>query len=212
MQLHLIRHGQTDWNTQRRIQGQLETELDATGRDQAKARGKTFVDMPLHAVYSSSSVRTRQTTELILGSRTDSVVFRDELKEINLGVWQGRFWSDVESTDPDMVQALNFAEPSFNVEGAESYHDLQRRGVKAIERILDEHQNAPSNSNILVVSHGALLKTIIAHYTNVPLSELPSYPSLPNCCHSILLYKDNSARFTVFNGAPIEQSDWPAST
>ena len=52
MQLHLIRHGQTDWNTQRRIQGQLETELDATGRDQAKARGKTFVDMPLHAVYS----------------------------------------------------------------------------------------------------------------------------------------------------------------
>ena len=48
MQLHLIRHGQTEWNTQRRIQGQLETELDADGRDQATARGKTFVDMPLH--------------------------------------------------------------------------------------------------------------------------------------------------------------------
>ena len=212
MQLHLIRHGQTEWNTQRRIQGQLETELDANGRDQAKARGKTFVDMPLHAVYSSSSVRTRQTTELILGSRTDSVVFRDELKEINLGVWQGRFWSDIESTDPDMVESLIYAKPDFNVEGAESYNDLQRRGVKAIERILSDHQDAPSGSNILVVSHGALLKTIIAHYTNVPLSDLPSYPSLPNCCHSILQYKDNIARFTVFDGAPIEKSDWPAIT
>ena len=212
MQLHLIRHGQTEWNTQRRIQGQLETELDADGRDQATTRGKTFVDMPLHAVYSSSSVRTRQTTELILGNRTDSVVFRDELKEINLGVWQGRFWSDIESTDPDMVQSLIYAKPDFNVEGAESYYDLQRRGVKAIERILSDHQDAPSDSNILVVSHGALLKTIIAHYTNVPLSDLPSYPSLPNCCHSILQYKDNVARFTVFDGAPIEQSDWPAIT
>ena len=168
MQLHLIRHGQTEWNTQRRIQGQLETELDATGRDQAKARGKTFVDMPLHAVYSSSSVRTRQTTELILGSRTDSVVFRDELKEINLGVWQGRFWSDVESTDSDMVQSLTYAKPDFNVEGAESNHDLQRRGVKAIERILDEHQDAPSDSNILVVSHGALLKTCLLYTSPSP--------------------------------------------
>ena len=62
MQLHLIRHGQTEWNTQRRIQGQLETELDATGRDQAKARGKTFVDMPLHAclLYTSPSPRDQR--------------------------------------------------------------------------------------------------------------------------------------------------------
>lgn len=209
MQLHLVRHGQTEWNTQRRIQGQLETELDATGRDQAKARGESFVDMHLHAVYSSSSIRTRQTTELILGNRTDSVVFRDELKEINLGVWQGHFWSEIESTYPDMVHALKYAKPDFNVEGAESNHDLQRRGVKAIERVLDEHQDAPSDSNILVVSHGALLKTIIAHYTGVPLTELPNYPSLPNCCHSILQYKDNSARLIVYDGAPIEQSVWP---
>ena len=211
MQLHLVRHGQTEWNTQRRIQGQLETELDDTGREQAIARRASFVDMPLLAVYSSSSVRTRQTTELILGSRTDTVIFRDELKEINLGVWQGRFWKDLESTDPDMVKALTYSNPTFNVEGAESYPDIQRRGVKAIERILDEHQGAPHDSNILVVSHGALIKTIIAHYTGVPLSELPNYPALPNCCHSTLLYKDNSAHFTMYDSAPIEQSAWPVT-
>ena len=51
MQLHLIRHGQTEWNTQRRIQGQLETELDADGRDQATARGKTCL------LYTSPSPR-----------------------------------------------------------------------------------------------------------------------------------------------------------
>ncbi len=212
MQLHLIRHGQTDWNSLRRIQGQLETELNDIGRSQATARGVSLRDMTFHAVYSSSSVRTRQTTELILENRSDAVIFRDELKEINLGVWQGELWEDIERAHPDMVQALRFSRDDFNVQGAESNQDLQARGVSAIERILKDHQDAPADSNILVVSHGALLKCVIAHYTEVPLSDLPNYPSLPNCCHSILEYENKVARVKTFDGAAIENTDWPMAS
>ena len=69
MRLHIVRHGQTDWNALRRIQGQLDSELDDTGKQQARDRGADFIDMDIIAVYSSSSKRTRQTTELILGIR-----------------------------------------------------------------------------------------------------------------------------------------------
>ena len=84
MQLHLIRHGQTNWNEERRIQGQSDSVLTELGIRQAQALGERLRAIDYAAHYSSSSVRTRQTTEHAFPSAT-GVRFLDELREIYLG-------------------------------------------------------------------------------------------------------------------------------
>ena len=208
MRLHIVRHGQTHWNAVRRIQGQLESELDETGKQQARDRGADFTDIHLAAVYSSSSVRTRQTIALILGDRTDSVTFRDDLREVRLGVWQGLMWSDVEKAHPELVEAHRIASPSFEVKGAEKSHEVQERGVRAIESIISAHSAACENDNILIVSHGAIMKTILAYYANVPLSVIHNLPSLPNCAHCIISADHDERCVEEIASIPFSETPW----
>lgn len=210
MRLHIVRHGQTDWNAQRRIQGQLDSQLDEVGQQQAIERGHDFVDMDLTAVYSSSSLRTRQTTELILGDRHDMVTFRDDLREVRLGVWQGLYWADVEKEHPEMVKAHDNASQDFNVEGAERSAEVQERGITAIESIIEAHKHSEPSDNILIVSHGAIMRTILAYYLAIPLSELINLPPLPNCAHCIIDVNADKRQVLTIASAPIDETPWSA--
>lgn len=208
MRLHIVRHGQTDWNATRRIQGQLDSELDETGKQQATERGRDFVDMDLLAVYSSSSLRTRQTTKLILGSRTDTVTLRDALREVTLGIWEGQYWDDIEKQFPDIVDAHAKGLPSFNVEGAENSEQVQHRGKTAIEAIITEHRDANDDDNILIVSHGAIMKTILAYYLSVALTDLHTLPPLPNCAHCIIDINGSQRTVRTIASTPLADTAW----
>ncbi len=210
MRLHIVRHGQTDWNAKRRIQGQLDSQLDEIGQQQAIERGHDFVDMDLAAVYSSSSLRTRQTTELVLGDRHDMVTFRDDLREVRLGVWQGLYWADVEKDHPEMVEAHNTASQDFNVEGAERSAEVQERGITAIESIIEAHKHADASDNILIVSHGAIMRTILAYYLAIPLSELITLAPLPNCAHCVIDVSGDERRVLTIASTPINETPWSA--
>ena len=204
MELHLVRHGQTAWNAERRIQGQLDSELDALGREQARALRPVLGALDIGAVYCSTSGRTRQTLALAVDALPEHVDYRDELREIRLGIWQGRLWSEVERENPAMVEALREVSETFDVDGAESYAELQRRGVAAIERIVDER----AAESVLVVSHGALLKSVLAHYTGHALSELRALPSLPNCAHSVLHASGEHREVISVAGRAVRGGDW----
>lgn len=204
MQLHLVRHGQTRWNAERRIQGQLDSELDEAGRAQARALAPTLDALDIGAVYCSSSGRTRETLALALTHPPTDIVYRDELREIRLGVWQGRLWDDVERESPAMVESLRGVRSDFAVDGAESYVELRSRGVAAIERIITER----AADTVLVVSHGALLKSVLAHYTGHPLALQRTLPSLPNCAHSVLHAEGKSRLVTSIAGVPLAGTLW----
>ena len=208
MRFHIVRHGQTHWNVQRRIQGQLDSELDEQGIAQAMERGKDFARMSLEAVYSSSSLRTRQTVENLLGSRVEPVVYLDELREVCWGIWQGEMWSDIEAAHPEMVEAYHKALPHFHVEGAETPKQTQVRGVAAFEALISNHQDATADANILVVSHGAIMKKILAYYTNIELTALHELPALPNCAHCIVEVNGSTRSVTQIAGALFEDTGW----
>lgn len=212
MLLHIVRHGQTHWNVQRRIQGQLDSELDSQGVAQAIERGQDFTDMPLAAKYCSSSVRTRQTIQNMLGQQAEDVIYRDGLKEVHWGIWQGRMWSEVESAYPAMVEAYHKALPHFAVEGAETPEQTQQRGVQAIEDILHNHSHEPADANVLVVSHGAIMKKILGHYTAIALTRLHELPALPNCAHCIVDVQGNDRVVTHIAGEAIENTPWHSLT
>ncbi len=208
MRFHIVRHGQTHWNVQRRIQGQLDSELDEQGVSQAIERGKDFLSMPLDAVYSSSSLRTRQTTEHLLGLRTDTVIYLDEFREVCWGIWQGKMWSDIEAAHPEMVEAYHKALPHFYVDGAETPEQTQARGVAALEAIIAKHSDLSKEANILVVSHGAIIKKTLGFYMNIALTEQHKLPALPNCAHCIVEVHGTDRTVTHIAGELIEQTPW----
>jgi len=208
MRFHLVRHGQTHWNVQRRIQGQLDSELDELGVSQAIARSKDFISMPLEAAYCSSSVRTRQTIDNLLGPDSVSICYMDQLREVCWGIWQGEMWSDIEAAHPDMVEAYHKALPHFSVEGAETPAQTQARGVSALEGLIEAHQHAANDANILVVSHGAIMKKTLGFYTNVALTDLHKLPPLPNCAHCIMEVNGDNRNVTHIASERIEDTPW----
>lgn len=208
MRLHIVRHGQTDWNAIRRIQGQLDSQLDETGIAQAIERSRDFQPDQFKAVYSSSSLRTRQTTHHLLAGKTEEVIYRDDLREVRLGVWQGQMWQDIEQKYPEMVQAHATASEDFIVEGAEKSSETQVRGVSAIEAIIQQHASEHRDAELLIVSHGAIMKTILARYASVPLAELHKLPSLPNCAHCIVDIDGENRQVMQIASQAVEHTPW----
>lgn len=221
MLLHIVRHGQTNWNVEHRIQGQLDSELDELGIEQACQRGKDFTETQFAAIYSSSSLRTRQTTEHLLANRIrtsdrsgdhkNSVLYMDELREVCLGVWEGHLWSDIQVAYPDMVEAQRTASNDFFVEGAESSFQTQERGIKAIESIIKNQEDAAHSDvtdEVLVVSHGAIMKTIFAYYLDIPLTSVHALPQLPNCAHCIIDIKEQQRKVIQIAGVPTKETEW----
>ena len=171
--IYLVRHGQTDWNAQYRLQGQLDTTLNDTGRAQARRNGETLkgliLDPDAFDFVASPLSRTRETMEIIrdtmgldpAGYRTD-----DLLKEIHFGDWQGSTWRELRETCPDDV-AARFAD-SWNYvapgEGGESFAMLSARSMnwlRAVER------------DTVVVTHGGVNRCVRGHLEKLDLAEVP---------------------------------------
>ncbi|MFM1895476.1 MAG: hypothetical protein RLZZ385_550 [Pseudomonadota bacterium] len=182
LRIHLIRHGQTDWNAVRRVQGHSESELNALGRQQAQALAGNLDSLPLAAVYCSSSVRTRQTADHAFGHRGLPMHYRDDLREIFLGPWEGRLYAELERDDPEQFYNFWQAPHRFHVAGAETFDALQQRGVAALKSICKD----TTRGDIAVVSHGALIKAILTHFEGKSLDRLWDPPQMHNCSHSIL--------------------------
>ena len=199
MQLHLIRHGQTNWNEERRIQGQSDSVLTELGLRQAQTLGDRLRAIDYAAHYSSSSVRTRQTTEHAFPSAT-SVRFLDELREIYLGPWEGSLYADIAESDPESYKHFWEQPHLFAVQGAESFHDLQRRAVAAVATIAAEH----AGERVALVSHGALIKSYLCYVEGRPLDRFWEPPTMHNCCHSIVeITADGKAKIVQYADEPV---------
>ena len=180
--LHLIRHGETNWNAEGRIQGQMESVLTDLGRQQASELQKRLLDYSFDRVYCSSSVRARQTTAIALGHHPHPVTYRDDLREIFLARWEGFLYAEIEASDPEAIHAFRNEPHKFDVEGAETFHALQQRALAAVDAIIRECRG----QEVAIISHGAWIKSVLSHYEGRPLSRFWEPPRMHNCCHSIV--------------------------
>ncbi|MCW8196559.1 histidine phosphatase family protein [Proteobacteria bacterium 005FR1] len=180
--IHLVRHGQTNWNVERRIQGQTESSLTPMGIEQAREVAKQLQNVKFDRAYSSSSERARDTARYILEHHEVDLELRDNLREIFLGEWEGQLYDEVKLSHPEHHQHF-WEDPSlFALAGAESFHDLQARAIEAVEEIIRENEGR----TVLVVSHGAFIKALLSHYEGRHLSQFWHPPKMTNCCHSIM--------------------------
>ncbi|NKB32931.1 MAG: histidine phosphatase family protein [Pseudomonadales bacterium] len=190
MDLHLIRHGQTDWNEERRVQGQSESRLTPLGEEQAIDLGKRIQSIEFTKVFCSSSLRTRQTADNLFQETNTDIEYIDSLREIFLGPWEGTLYDEIEQDEPDSFRHF-WQEPHlFNVDGAETFFQLQERAISTVENISKQHHG----DDIAVVSHGALIKTILCHMESRPMHELWTPPHMHNCAHSIVRFSADGTR------------------
>ena len=188
--IHFIRHGQSTWNAEVRVQGSSDPELSELGKTQAQALVGKLPEFDRH--FCSDLTRTRQTIELVLQGNTSQVEYRKALREIHLGPWEGMLLSDATELHPQQADYFRNQPELFALEGAETFQALQARGIKAVSDIVDE---CPDQT-VLVVSHGALLKSLLVYYESWPLNNIWNKPHMDNCGHSIVEYGSGTPKVT----------------
>ena len=166
--LYITRHGQTEWNIQSRMQGWADSPLTVTGVEAARQLGKRLQDVPLDAVYSSTSGRTIHTAQLIIGERTTPLIQKEDLREINVGEWQGMLSTDIEKEFADQLKTYYEHPSQFEPTSGESFHMLKERILGAVEDIADAHPNG----HVLIVTHGVVKKCLINHFSGAQLDTL----------------------------------------
>lgn len=194
--LHLIRHGQTDWNRDKRVQGHAESELTELGREQAARLAPVLRQEPITAVHCSSSVRTCQTAEVLFRDSGLPLSPCDRLREIHLGPWEGRLQSEVRDTWPEQFEHFWKQPDQFRLDGAETFEQVQQRALQRTRELLTSpHQH------MAVVSHGVWIKALLCAIENRHLARLWEPPLMHNCAHSIVDIDDSgSLRIVQYAG------------
>ena len=187
MEIHLFRHGETDFNKKRRIQGQSDSVLTPEGIEQAKQLSQRIATLEYDKVFCSTSVRTRETAAHSFPSRKD-IVYLDSLREIYLGAWEGEYYADIEEREPISFDHFWNRPDLFNCSGkvgnAETFGQLQVRAIDAIDLIRKEHPG----QRIAIISHGALIKAFLCYIERRELKNLWDPPHMNNCGHSIVKF------------------------
>ena len=191
---NLIRHGQTDWNLQRRFQGQTDIPLNDTGRNQALEAAAKCKKEGLHfcRVYSSPLERAVETAEIVSGiKREDPRFFIDQrLIEMDFGPLDGTAFDHEHN---EKIGCL-FTHPSqFQFpEGMETYEELRTRTADFISSLL-EKEGASGDGNILIQSHGACLRGLLARLSQLETDDFWRM-TIDNC--ELFRYRVEEGRIT----------------
>ena len=137
--LILIRHGETLWNTQQRMQGSLDSDLTPKGESQIKALGEWMKEVPFDYLYCSDTARAHKTAEAISKITRHNLNFDKRLREKNLGVFEGLTSEEARKRYPENFQKFKTAGASYVIDQGESTQQLLERSLDAIEEIRDRH-------------------------------------------------------------------------
>lgn len=191
--LYLIRHGETEWNLQGRLQGHADSPLSQLGRQQAQWLAESLQDVRFDVLLSSSSGRTMETARIVRGLREQPIQAADIWREMHLGAWEGRLAEEIKLEQPESFGAFWSRQHEYKPDSGESYEALQERVLPALERLLEEH----AGNTIGLFSHTVTLKIIMAHIEQRPLAELWNPPYFYPTCLSLVEWKEGRPRIVL---------------
>ncbi len=190
--LLLVRHGQSTWNDQGRIQGQLDPPLSDLGREQARRLAERLVGRRFAGFYCSDLSRTRQTADAIAAVIEMEPVPMTELREVQLGEWEGMTAAEIAADYPEQWERWR-DDPSWDVvPGGEGAAAFERRVLYAVDTLLERH----AHEDVLVVTHGGVIQVAIGDVVGRAGSALVPFV-IDNCSISTLV---RGGRRTVVTG------------
>lgn len=165
--IYLIRHGETDYNRDGRVQGATESALSDLGQEQARRLANRMADVEVTALYSSPLRRALDTSRLAFDGRIEATL-RDGLREINLGEWEGRTAESLRKEFPEAVKRWFRTPSDVTIPGAESIGDFRGRVSAEMDRIRGQHESG----NVVVVAHGGVICTYLTHLLEMGLDDI----------------------------------------
>ena len=161
----LVRHGETEWNKEGRYHGVTDIELSHIGLDQARRLSNRLAAEKPDTVYSSPLKRAMQTAQQIAEVHNLLIVPCDELRELNLGDFEGKRFRGVEDEGRPLEAAWEAGNIDFNLPGGETLYQLYDRVAGFVATLREKH----STDTILIVSHGGALRMMICHLIGIEL-------------------------------------------
>ena len=158
MHLFLVRHGETDWNNARRIQGNTDTPLNANGIAQAQQLAARIAGEKIDALYASPLARARATAEIIQRQCGVALEFDDRLKEKGLGDLEGLTVDEFQARYPDLHRGWISSVEHFPLPGEESPAQLRERLETFLRDLRARH---PNGARIGIVSHGGTVGMVV---------------------------------------------------
>ena len=183
MKLYFARHGETDWNVAKRIQGSTDTPLNEKGYAQAKklAENLSVQQVKLYKIFSSNQKRAYETAKVVGDYYHIPVEKKSGLEEINFGTWEGHTWEEVEEQFPTQFQEWHDHRRYTKAPQGESYQDVLVRVVHALDCIIGETKTyGTQEKNILILSHGSVLTILSALQKDIPFETMTSVIKIEN--------------------------------
>ena len=179
-----VRHGETAWNVDARIQGQRDIGLNETGRWQARKVSEALASEPISAVYSSDLGRAHQTAQSIAQVAGMPVIAHKGLRERGFGLFEGKTFDEIHTTWPDHAHNWRKRIPDWSPpEGGESLLTLRERVTSTVQALASRH----TGEQIVVVAHGGVLDTLYRVATGQEVNS-PRTWQLPNGAINRLLW------------------------
>ncbi|QPA32816.1 histidine phosphatase family protein [Thermaerobacillus caldiproteolyticus] len=191
--LYFTRHGETEWNVEKRMQGWQDSPLTEKGKKDAIMLGKRLESIEFAGIYTSTSGRTVKTAQLIRGERLIPIYQDEHLREIYLGDWEGKTHEEIMQFDPIAFDHFWNQPHLYSPKRGERFIDVQNRAFAAIQRIIEHHQSG----NVLIVTHAVVLKSLIARLKNLPLEQLWAPPFIHGTSVTIVQVDHDTFTFVV---------------
>jgi probable phosphoglycerate mutase len=207
--LVLLRHGRTDWNASRRIQGQSDSQLDELGHAQAAAVAPVLAELGPGVLWSSDSDRTRDTAAYVASACGLTPTYDARLREYSFGAYEGLYHHEFQAADPAAYRAFTTLDWDA-VSGAERHDDVAARMTEALTELA---ALVPSDGVALAVSHGAAIRTAIGALLGWDAEQALTLRGMDNCGYAVLRRSDADApwRLHAYNRTVPVSTDTPAA-
>ena len=181
--LIVVRHGETAWNVDTRIQGHLDIPLNATGLWQARQLAGALAGEAISAIYTSDLLRARTTAQAVADATGAALVDEPGLRERAFGSFQGRTFAEVETEHPEQARRWRQRDPDYAPDGGESLRVLRERVVDTTHRLAARHPG----ELVLLVTHGGVLDVLYRAATRQDI-QAPRTWQLGNAAINRLLW------------------------
>ncbi|MDD5248865.1 MAG: histidine phosphatase family protein [Rhodocyclaceae bacterium] len=185
--LCIVRHGETDWNAARRIQGQTDIPLNAAGQAQAAATATGLAGYAFDAIYSSDLLRTWQTAQPIAAALGLGVNAAPGLRERHYGRMQGLTSAEAQQRFPALHAAYAGRDPQHDLDGGETLADFAARIARTLAALAAAH----AGQTLLLVAHGGVLDIVYRIATARDLIAPRDFP-IPNAGVNWIEYRDDA--------------------
>ena len=198
MEIYFVRHGQTIWNVEKRFQGLSDSPLTELGITQAKLLGEKLKDIKFDKFYSTSLKRAYDTANYIKGNKEQKVEIFDDFVEISMGDMEGIKQEDFKKLYPEQVKNFFFNQLEYNPSsfGGESFLEVRERVIRGLNKFIELNKNY---ERVLVVSHGATLKTLLHYISGKDISTLSDEAIPKNTSYTIVKYENGKFEIIDFS-------------